>query len=481
MNVQRNTLNAGIAVAWLLGLSVTLSWAQDVGQREHRTEPYLFRSNSGTTVKAQLGSFSVAENRQRADSPRISLKYIRFAANGGKPGNPIVYLAGGPGGSGSGTGRGSRFEMFMELRQLGDVILFDQRGTGMSHSLPNGASWAIPSGEAATPAVAQSVVLTALEESLEIWQKAGVDLKAYNTEENADDLAALREVLGARQLRLVGSSYGTHLALCCLRRHPTLVERAVLAGVEGPNHTLKLPVDQQDLLAKIQLWLDKDPERRTNDSDLVEKLGQVLNRLEKEPARIPWTSGERVLTAFDVRRFLAASLRGPDSIAMIPRLVNAMAEGNFSFVGMAHPRLRGGTFEAMPLAMDAASGATRERLELIRQQADATMLADAINFPLNVIIPRLVELDLGDNFRLPVVSDVPVLAISGTADGRTPAGNAVEVLKTLSHGQHLLIHGAGHGDPLFLASPKIMITLKRFLRGEDVRVTEIELPAVKFW
>src|SRR3546814_18583991 len=44
----------------------------------------------------------------------------------------LVYLAGGPGGSGISAAEGPRFELFMALREVADVIALDQRGTGAS-------------------------------------------------------------------------------------------------------------------------------------------------------------------------------------------------------------------------------------------------------------------------------------------------------------------------------------------------------------
>jgi hypothetical protein len=41
------------------------------------------------------------------------------------------------------------------------------------------------------------------------WRERGVDLPAYNVVESAQDLDALRRVLGAKTMRLWGSSYGT--------------------------------------------------------------------------------------------------------------------------------------------------------------------------------------------------------------------------------------------------------------------------------
>ncbi|MBS3820078.1 hypothetical protein KGY73_11340 [bacterium] len=52
------------------------------------------------TVEAERGSFKVLENRSNPDSRPIKLTFVRFESTSDNPGAPIVYLAGGPGGSG---------------------------------------------------------------------------------------------------------------------------------------------------------------------------------------------------------------------------------------------------------------------------------------------------------------------------------------------------------------------------------------------
>ena len=65
----------------------------------------------------------------------LTLRYIRFPATGTTDAATIVYLAGGPGGSGIGMARGSHFLLFMAMREFGDVIALDQPGTGSSNDL----------------------------------------------------------------------------------------------------------------------------------------------------------------------------------------------------------------------------------------------------------------------------------------------------------------------------------------------------------
>src|SRR5262245_20175343 len=207
-----------------------------------KIRPYVFVNGKGEKVDAELGTFTVPENRANPDSAQIELAFVRFKSTAKKPGNPIVYLAGGPGGSGVGAAKSGRFALFMKLREIADVIAFDQRGTGMSQrSLSCDSPVLVP-----LDATSREAVIKAYQgkskgciEYWRDWQR--VDLRGYNTNESADDLEALRRVLGAKKIDLWAISYGTHLALATIRRHPASIGHAILAGTEGPDHTLKLP------------------------------------------------------------------------------------------------------------------------------------------------------------------------------------------------------------------------------------------------
>src|SRR4029453_12874488 len=68
--------------------------------------PYTFVSRAGDTVRAELGHFRVPEARGSGRSDTIVLAFVRFASTSARPGPPIIYLAGGPGGSGIALARG---------------------------------------------------------------------------------------------------------------------------------------------------------------------------------------------------------------------------------------------------------------------------------------------------------------------------------------------------------------------------------------
>ena len=108
------------------------------------------------------------------------------------------------------------------------------------------------------------------------------------------------------------------------------------------------------------------------------------------------------------------------------------------------------------------------------------MLEDLFNFPFPDLCDEWKAPDLGDAFRSPLKSDVPVLFISGTLDARTPVSNAEEYLTGFKNGTHMIIDGAVHSDPLFLSSPKIKDGMMEFLRGQPVTMTKISIGPMKF-
>jgi pimeloyl-ACP methyl ester carboxylesterase len=94
--------------------------------------PYTFENSKKEKVEAELGRLTVPENRSKKNGKTIEVAFVRFKSTSANPGPPIVYLAGGPGGSGIQSAQYGRFELFMSMRKFGDVIAYEQRGTGLA-------------------------------------------------------------------------------------------------------------------------------------------------------------------------------------------------------------------------------------------------------------------------------------------------------------------------------------------------------------
>jgi pimeloyl-ACP methyl ester carboxylesterase len=445
-------------------------------------EPYRFTARDGTTVDAELGTFEVPERRADPRSRRIALSFVRFRSTAASPGAPIVYLAGGPGGSGIATATGPRFPIFMALRRLGDVIAFDQRGTGRSnHLAPCDAHVGHLIERPLTRASMVDHFRRRIGECFAQWKAQGSDIDGYTTRESADDLEDLRRALGARTLNLWGISYGSHLGLAMLKYHEASIGRAVFASIEGLDQTVKRPALTDELLARAQRLLARDP-AAAHDPDLIGTMRRVHARLEADPVAVSFTppGGAPVtlrLGGFPLQILAGGLIADPRGLAQLPRLYRALDQGHHEAVAQRIHEHLPVSFSGMPDAMDIASGITAERLARVTAEARTSVLGDALNFPMPHLLGVRPELDLGDAFRAPLDAATPVLFISGTLDGRTYIPEAVTELRGLRNGQHLIVENGGHN--IFEADPRIGDAIAAYFAGAPVPAA-IELAPPRF-
>ncbi len=453
-----------------------------------KIEPYVFENSRKEKVDAEFGRLYVPENRAHPKSRLLSLAFVRFKSTSANPGSPIIYLAGGPGGSGIGAARGSRFPLFMAMREIGDVIALDQRGTGESKpSVMCPGTYELPADVAPSY---EAFLKTARERSracVELLKKEGADLAGYTTNESADDIEALRVALGVKKVSLWGISYGTHLSFATIKRHGKNIDRAILAGSEGLDSTHKLPSDIQQHLADIAAHVKADAVLSKEIPDLVALMRTVFESLERNPVTVevpdPRTrQPTKVVINKFVMQFLTAATTGTGDITRYPRFFLSASKGDYSEVAafwLGFSRTNLGT--AMAFVMDCASGGTKARMTRIEREVRSSMLGNHANIVFPDVCDAWGNPDLSDAFRKPAKSNVPVLFISGTLDGRTPVSNAEAEMKYFPNGQHLILNGAWHSDPLFLSSPRIKDIMLEFMRGKPLSTTRIDLDPVKFF
>ena len=477
-----------IAVSWCLATLFTCVPAVSTAATPEDSAPALaWKTHTvdqdGTEVSFELGVLSVPQDRTKPEGPRVELAFVRLPATGAAAGPPLIYLSGGPGQPATPMVRSARaVAALAPLRQLGDLILLDQRGTGLSRPslLCPGSGPPHPELFLGTEAAAADV-RNRFAACAAALAAQGIDLLAYDSRESADDLEDLRRALGADTLRLLGYSYGTHLALAALRRHGEHLDRVVLVGTEGPDHTWKLPLTADSQIARLGLLAAADPDVGAGLGDLRETLGRVLRRLQSEPlmVMVRGAGGAEVRVAVGapgLRRILLQDLGDTSDLPYLPALIHQVDRGETGllrwFVAKRY-RQYSGPLPAMSLAMDCASWVSPEREALIRAEARESLFGNVANDLYDLLCPVLGrEFRLDDAFREPVVSDVPTLLVSGTLDLNTPPFQAEEVRWSLSRAHHLVVENAGHED--LLTNPAVQRAIGEFLaRGtiEDARVT----------
>jgi pimeloyl-ACP methyl ester carboxylesterase len=422
-----------------------------------------FPEAGGAQSPGDLEKLVVLEDRAKPDGRRIELAFAWLKSTAATPGSPIVYLDGGPGGSGIGLYRVDEYKvLFDQLRSVADVILLSQRGTGFSTPrLSCRDAMPIP-GDLLTSAARMAEVLGPRSERCAAELRAkGIDLSAYNTEASADDLEDLRRAIGAEKISLFGFSYGTHLALAAVRRHPDRIDRLILAGTEGPDHSQKLPHTFDLQLARLQ--------HLEGAGDLVQVTHRVLSRLERTPIQVDAKGTALTIGKEGFQYLLRRDIGDTNDTANVIRLIRDTDRGDYRMLtAFASRRFNefGGGMALMGTAMDCASGTSPERMARINRELPESLLGTMTNFPFPQVCDLLKLPALPARFRAPITSTVPALFISGALDSNTPPYQAEEVRWGFPNSAHVIVENAGHESTLTLPATRQL--LMDFLTGQDV-------------
>jgi pimeloyl-ACP methyl ester carboxylesterase len=415
--------------------------------------------------QAQLSKLTVLEDRSKPAGRKIELAYALLKSTSANPGSPIVYLDGGPGGSGIGLYRVEEFKQtFDALRSVADVVLLSQRGTGFSSprlSCRDAVPEQVPldvfrSADRMTEVLGPRTVRCAAE-----LRGKGIDLAAYNTEASADDLEDLRQALGAPKITLFGFSYGTHLALAAIRRHPGAIDRVILAGTEGPDHSQKYPHTFDLQLARLA--------QLEGQGDLVTVTAAALARLEKNAVEVDATGTKLLVGKEGFQYLLRRDIGDTNDTRNVIRMIRDTARGDYgmlaAFAGRRYAELGGGS-AVMGMAMDCASGTSPERLARINRELPGSLLGVMTNYPFPMICDALKVPALPESFRAPIMSPLPALFISASLDSNTPPYQAEEVRWGFPNSVHVIVENAGHESTLTL--PEARKVMVDFLKGDDV-------------
>ena len=452
-----------------------------------RWEPFALPKET-IGLDAQLGRMTVPLRHAHPERGSVELAFVRLRSGEAKSAAPIVYLAGGPGSSGVNAARDPYALPSLErLAKTADVILLDQRDIGMSSPRP--ACAAKPLEPQARFAPSTEIIPRILNETracVEEWRAKGVDFAGFTVAESAADIDDLRRALGAAKISLIGHSYGTYLALAVIRAYGDTVERAALLGTAGPADMRKLPFVLDTQLAKLSMLAREDPSIGAEVPDMTALLRRVLAKLEREPIAVTITDRSRQekvqvrIGPEALQRILMADIGDGNDFPVFPALLSTIERGDSSilawFVEKRYNQVSGPNL--MAYGMRCSAGATASRDREIARQAPLSILGNELNGPYPAVCDALPGIDLGDDFRTSIVSNVPVLFISGTLDSNTPPYQAEQVRWGMPRAMHLIVANAGHED--LEPNQEVQAVIADYFAGKDVSSRWIALPAPDF-
>jgi pimeloyl-ACP methyl ester carboxylesterase len=418
------------------------------------------------------GYLTVPENRAHPGGRTIKIGVARAKAQSPDPGrDPLVYLAGGPGGTGIGTAQAL-------VQQLGvnrdrDVIFVDQRGTLHADPLlscPEIDHFGDEStGMSILAASTAQRDLDAVRACRSRLASAGYDLSAYNTTENAADIADLRTALKIDNWHVYGVSYGSDLALQLLRDHPDGIRSMVLDSVVPPQTN-----------AMTQLWPSAgegyralfeacaaQPGCAAAYPNLARDFTTTVARLTKTPLNVDLPAGNGqpprrvVIDGYTLANLVVLASLSRGSYAALPQTISAIAKGDGTaaaktvLTGIPQNGLTGYGLQYGAFCREDAAFTDPAALLAGARQALPDLPTEVLS--LEPQVTRFMdECGVWDVGRAdaavhrPASSDVPVLLMAGTFDAVTPPSQAEEAAKTLPHGKVVRFPGIGHD--VFIAS-----------------------------
>ena len=410
-------------------------------------------------LDALCGRVTVFEDRERAEGRTIDLKVVVYPALHREPQpDPLFVLVGGPGG-GAAEMSSMLMSMLRAVQEDRDIVFVDQRGTGDSNGLPCKSD--ADDLESITRA---DLALDEIKKCLESYD---ADLRLYTTPIAMDDLDEVRTKLGYRRINLWGGSYGTRAASVYLRRHGENVRSVVLDGVAPV--TMKLPLDfPRDGQRAMDLMLEaceQEEPCRQRFPDVRRKLADLLDRLERLPARVqvkhPRTgdAANIVIRRDFVGAVLMGALYSPATASMLPMLIEQAHDGDFQGLlalatlnETAADQMSRGMFFSVICTEDLPWIDEQERQE----RASGTFLGESIAETWGKVCAHWPQGVVADDYHEPVRSDVPALVLSGEFDPVTPPRWGEEVSRDLTNSRHIVVPGVGHGTSALGCVPDLI-------------------------
>jgi pimeloyl-ACP methyl ester carboxylesterase len=415
----------------------------------------------GGFFTAERGTIFVPVNRSNPGSGVLALEVFRFGASeAADPSTPpIFFLHGGPSFEGLEPQLrqfGNFEERWLPLLGVSDVVVVSQRGIGPSKPttlidltvdpLPLERDWDRSGAEEEYQWVSSA--------ERERWLASGLDLSGFTILEAAADIDDVRRAMGYDKITLWGGSFGSHWGMAVMRYYPETVERAILRGMEGPDHTYDHPGHLWNVYERVAQEAEEAPEFQglIPEGGLIQAITNVAERMRADPFTVTVPHPESGVPT-DVL-FSSASPAGLNlsrgysgGLTSWPADVITLHNGDFTGAALATIRRESADSRSYRTAsyfmLDCGSGITPERLA--EYEADpASAFLPMMNWSYRAGCP-VWNSDLGDGFRQNFETEIPTVIVHGTWDTSTPYENALELVPFFKNSKFIPVIRGPHG------------------------------------
>lgn len=396
----------------------------------------------------------------------VTIPVVVFGATGPALEDPVVYLEGGPGGHAVETIEYSYEGLVAPYRDTRDVIIYDQRGAGLS-----------------TPSLqcdeALELARDLLDEDLdedEVTERDlaaetacrdrllddGIDLTDYHSVASGHDLEAMRLALDYGPWNVLGISYGTRLGQTYVRMYPEAVRALVLDSivpVAADTASIFTPNAARAFEALFTACEALDDCARTH-ADLRERFFALVDALDAEPVGASATdnlTGQTyplvVVDGDSLLQLAFGALYSPVLFAAIPQLVAELENGTTellsSFLSVEVTNLgfvSVGMLISVECHEEISFGDPADIDTTLTGNPYYDRFADSANGrPFYETCERWPAGSAPEIENEPVTSDVPTLLMGGEMDPITPPSAIDDVSGGFSRSFSVRFRWEGHG------------------------------------
>ncbi|QGZ41162.1 pimeloyl-ACP methyl ester carboxylesterase [Pseudoduganella flava] len=393
--------------------------------------------------------------------------------------DPLFVLAGGPGQAGSDILPIVQ-AAFRRVRATRDIVLIDQRGTGLSGKLDCKTP---PDIDTMTEEQADAYTLRCLK-------ALDAPYVHYTTDAAARDIERVRQALGYRQINLWGGSYGTRLAQHYARLYPANVRALILDGVAAPDQVIAAGgADAQAALDATLRRCEQAPACARTFPALRTEFAALAAKLAQGPVTVtmadPRTAALRPVT-ISLRRFVATvhrSLYAQADAHTLPFLIHSAYNGRWEpFVAQSNRDTDFSTDGAMSgplyLAVVCAEDYPKLSPQLAADDARGSFLGSALVTQLGTLCPVINAKPVNYTAAAPITA--PVLLLSGAQDPVTPPRRAEAAARLMKAPRHLVVKNGGHIVSTLGCVPRLMREFLDQPGGKLAAACLDEIPAPTF-
>ncbi|MFG3817869.1 alpha/beta hydrolase [Limnothrix redekei] len=476
-----------------------------IGQFEAAPCPSLLLTEALARLGDRLRCGFVTVPERHADPTgstiRLAVAQIRSDRPQAQP-DPLVMAQGGPGGS-TLMLLEPWWEAIAATPGLSDrdLVLIEQRGTQFSQpylfcqEIYEVDRQIAPQLPQLSEEVINQKTLAAYGACRDRLLGQGIDLGAYNSWENADDIPLVMSALGYGRFNFYGVSYGTMLGQHLMKRHPDRLRSVILDAVVplNTNYITESLRSHDRALRQLFEQCQRSPVCQREYPRLQETFQAVVAQLERQPittegfdaiayvdaqlqagrsGRVLADNGEQFwrTVAIDgdgLVNLVISALYDSSLIPQLPEWLREMRSGDWSSL----TELASDWFSPLADGM--------QQSVLCAEEAGFTPLKTA---DLGSILPELRSLStdpqefldscrlwpvptLGPEANRPVSTNIPTLLLSGNLDPVTPPPFGNQVAASLSRAYHYTFPGLGHGA--FASSDCANRLVRDFLRNPN--------------